>query len=305
MSHEATLWAIKQRGIKPAAKVVLWQLCDRYHPDHGCFPSLDTLSDDCEMSRRSVQDQIEMLQKAGLIRVEKMPRKNGQLPRNRYRFQFEEAADNLGQDLPKADFALGKNEREPWANSSECLGQNLPTNLVREPLNEPVKDDDDGVREVDDFRGRILEALGLDPEARTALGGPADMAEARRWLELPHVTKDRVCEQIRAVMARKGEGLPSTLAYFTDEMRRMSTRLEASAASLAPAPRRQSSRGEAVPMAARAGEVDLDALADLWAPKITGGVFVPPSAISPALARHMLDTGRVTQAELRRAGVSV
>lgn len=131
MSHAATNWAIRQRGIKPAAKVVLWHLCDRYHPDQGCFPSLDTLADDCEMSRRSVQDQIHALEAAGLVRVEKMPRDNGRLPRNRYRLAFEDDPSGLGQDLPKAKSALGKSEPPPLANSRKSLGQNLPPNSVR------------------------------------------------------------------------------------------------------------------------------------------------------------------------------
>jgi hypothetical protein len=31
MSHEATNWAIKQRGLKPTTKIVLWHLCDRFN----------------------------------------------------------------------------------------------------------------------------------------------------------------------------------------------------------------------------------------------------------------------------------
>lgn len=49
---------------------------------------------------------------------------------------------------------------------------------------------------------------------------------------------------------------------------------------------------------------DLDALAALWAPKITGGGFVPASAISAPLARHMRDRGLVTPDQLRRKGIS-
>lgn len=130
MSHAATNWAIKQRGLKPAAKVVLFHLCDRYHPDHGCFPSLDTLAEDCEMSRRSVQDQIAALEAAGLVAVEKMPRENGKLPRNRYRLAFEDGVC-LGQNLPMAKSALGKSASPPLANSRNHLGQNLPTNPVK------------------------------------------------------------------------------------------------------------------------------------------------------------------------------
>jgi hypothetical protein len=46
MSHEATNWAIKQRGLKPTAKIVLWHLCDRFNPDYGCFPSQARLAHD-------------------------------------------------------------------------------------------------------------------------------------------------------------------------------------------------------------------------------------------------------------------
>ena len=35
MSHKATVWAIQQRGLKPATKIVLWFLCDRHNPDFG------------------------------------------------------------------------------------------------------------------------------------------------------------------------------------------------------------------------------------------------------------------------------
>jgi hypothetical protein len=51
MSHDATNWAIKQRGLKPTTKIVLWHLCDRFNPDYGCFPSQARLAHDCEISR--------------------------------------------------------------------------------------------------------------------------------------------------------------------------------------------------------------------------------------------------------------
>lgn len=145
MSHEATNWAIKQRGLKPAAKVVLWHLCDRYHVDHGCFPSLDTLAVDCEMSRRSVQDQLDTLETAGLIQVEKMPRQHGRMPRNRYRFAFEDGV-SLGQILPLAESALGKETPSPLANSDNHLGQNLPTNPVRVTSKRTGKKDADAAK---------------------------------------------------------------------------------------------------------------------------------------------------------------
>lgn len=172
-------------------------------------------------------------------------------------------------------------------------------------------DDDDHARELDDFRGKILEAIGLDPDARTALGGPAEMAEARRWLDLPHVTEELACAQIRSVMARKGGEPPRTLTYFSDEMLRLSAELEAVQTPLATAPA-TATRSQvrprpsgSVPMTPRAAAVDLDALAAMWAGKIISGNYIPQSAISPALGRHMIGQGLVKPEDLRRVGVAV
>ena len=63
MSHEATNWAIKQRGLKPTTKIVLWYLCDRYNPDYGCFPTQVRLADDC--GNQSVSALNDHLDQAG------------------------------------------------------------------------------------------------------------------------------------------------------------------------------------------------------------------------------------------------
>jgi DNA-binding transcriptional MocR family regulator len=68
MSHAATNWAIQQRGLKPAAKIVLWHLCDRFNPDYGCFPSQARLAEDCEISRATLNRHLDDLEAAGLIR---------------------------------------------------------------------------------------------------------------------------------------------------------------------------------------------------------------------------------------------
>ena len=68
MSHKATTWAIQQRGLMPATKLVLWYLCDRHTPDFGCYPSQDQLADDAEISRASLNTHLRKLEEAGLIR---------------------------------------------------------------------------------------------------------------------------------------------------------------------------------------------------------------------------------------------
>ena len=62
MSHAATNWAIQQRGLKPATKIVLWHLCDRHNPDFGCFPTQVRLAEDAEMSISSLNDHLKKLE---------------------------------------------------------------------------------------------------------------------------------------------------------------------------------------------------------------------------------------------------
>ena len=71
MSHSATNWAIKQRGLRPFAKIVLWHLCDRHNPDQGCFPMQETLAYDCEMSKSGLNNLLKELERDGYIRREK------------------------------------------------------------------------------------------------------------------------------------------------------------------------------------------------------------------------------------------
>ncbi|MGE0408747.1 MAG: helix-turn-helix domain-containing protein [Amphiplicatus sp.] len=90
MSHAATNWAILQRGLKPATRVVLWHLCDRHNPDRGCFPSQARLAEDCEMSRSTLNEHLAKLEERRLVRrIEQVdPATKRQLP-TRYIFAFE------------------------------------------------------------------------------------------------------------------------------------------------------------------------------------------------------------------------
>lgn len=133
MSHTATNWALRQKGLKPATKIVLINLADRHNPDHGCFPSKKKLAEDCEMSERSVADHINILVDAGLVQVQKASNSpSGQFASNRYILGFESDFCR-GQDLPSAEFAVGKNSTPPSAEFAVDRRQNLPTNPVIEP----------------------------------------------------------------------------------------------------------------------------------------------------------------------------
>lgn len=159
MSHDATNWAIKQRGLSPAAKVVLWHLCDRYHPDNGCFPSQQTLAADCEISRAGLNNILTDLEQAGLIAREQ--RRNEQTNRQKstaYHFAFER--DFVAKPSPESGHgkeaeAVSNNCEKPSPENGESRVQNLDTNPVREPvsitsnLRESVRDAGEGNEETE------------------------------------------------------------------------------------------------------------------------------------------------------------
>lgn len=148
MSHFATNWAIGQRGLKPATKLVLWHLCDRHNPDKGCFPSQEKLADDCEMSRSALNSHLNILEQRGLIRREQRidPRTKRQEP-TRYIFAFEpefhrapevgQAQDVEGPCPESAHGAVSGISGEPCPDLAESRVRIPDTNPVREPVREP------------------------------------------------------------------------------------------------------------------------------------------------------------------------
>lgn len=141
MSHAATNWAIAQRGLKPATKIVLWHLADCHNPSHGCFPSQDYLSDRCEMSRSSLNEHLATLESLGLIRREQRRDTRTRKQENtRYHLAFEE--DFGANPSPKSGHGSSEpvsgNLQKPCPENGESRVQNPDTNPVREPVTEPL-----------------------------------------------------------------------------------------------------------------------------------------------------------------------
>ena len=200
MSHEATNWAIKQRGLKPTTKIVLWHLCDRFNPDYGCFPAQSRLAHDCEISRSTLNDHLGHLEAIGLLRrVPRIdPATKRQLP-TRYILGFEpgfapapaEPWPEIGHGSERAEGSRSDAEDltavgdvdgdpcpefghridaeavsgfcpEPCPENDESRVRNPDTNLVREPLSKPVKEEEDAQArdsEFDRFFEELLDAL--------------------------------------------------------------------------------------------------------------------------------------------------
>ena len=157
MSHKATVWAIQQRGLKPATKIVLWFLCDRHNPDFGCFPTQARLAEDAEMSISALNEHLATLESLGLIhriRVKDL-RTHRRLP-TRYILGFEQGfpknpppesgegfvdiiEENHDPSPESTDGAISGFPGVPSPDFPQSHLRNPEYNLVREPLTKPVK----------------------------------------------------------------------------------------------------------------------------------------------------------------------
>ncbi|MFT4162490.1 helix-turn-helix domain-containing protein [Shinella sp.] len=195
MSHDATNWAIQQRGIKPALKVVLWHLCDRYNPDNGCFPSQETLAFDAEVSRSALNTYLDELEERGLIaREQRREKGSNKQERTRYRLAFEKdfVAKKPQNPCPDSghgdDEAVSENAAEPSPENGESRVQNLDSNPVREPVNEPVREREARER---DRSGSIVNADLIKRVQKFCTGDGYREGEWKKWSSstIGHIAK--------------------------------------------------------------------------------------------------------------------
>jgi hypothetical protein len=334
MSHEATNWAIKQRGLKPTTKIVLWHLCDRFNPDYGCFPSQARLAHDCEISRSTLNEHIGQLEATGLLR--RVPRidpvTKRQLP-TRYILGFEpgftpvdvvpcpeighgfsplghdaETADEIDPDDPVLvdpcpDSGHGIDAQavsdfcpDPCPENDQSRVRNPDTNLVREPLSKPVKEEEDAAaREADlDFFTELLGALGFAANASLPAwwqGGPARL-HVRRWIDDLGLSEDRVIEvatETRNDHPNPPDG-PKALDRFMERAARRDAQEVAASGSALNAKHSRKARGKPPPSG--------DELAAFYAAKVNSDEYLPASMISNAMCEAMLARGLVTRERL-------
>ena len=124
-----------------------------------------------------------------------------------------------------------KSKQKDNSNAIAMLKQPEP-----EPEPEPIREeggDGRALGEISTFRERILREMGVDQisgltgRGGKMLGTQADMAEAGRWLELPGITEDVACAEVRRIMSGKRDGPPASFAYFQGAMCRLSAALTA------------------------------------------------------------------------------
>ena len=172
------------------------------------------------------------------------------------------------------------------------------TNLVREPLSKPVKEEE-GARaresDFDRFFAELLGALGFAANATLPAwwqGWPA-RAHVRRWIDDLGLSEDRIIEVAR--QSRHDHPDPPDGPKALDRVMERAARRDAQTAS-SRKPRRQRKRDTGP----RPSEDDLAAF---YADLVNSDKFLPSSMISNAMCEAMLARGLVTVERLRERGV--
>jgi len=319
MSHAATNWAIQQRGLKPATKIVLWFLCDRHNPDFGCFPTQARLAEDAEMSISALNDHLATLEDLGLIyriRVKDL-RTHRRLP-TRYILGFEQGfpqkpppetgegfveimEENDTPSPESADRAISGFPGVPSPNSPQSHLRNPEYNLVREPLTKPVKEEDAPAREIDfdRFFSELLNALGLDPNGTLPAwwqGWPAK-THVRRWIDDLGLTKDRIIET--ALETRRDHPVPPDGPKALDRAMERAAKRDAHLTAIAP----KAATGTRQPKRTEGARPSADELAAFYADMVNSDRYLPANAISNTIRDAMLSRGLVTPERLRARGV--
>lgn len=339
MSHDATNWAIQRRGLKPTTKIVLWHLCDRFNPDFGCFPSQDRLAHDCEISRSTLNEHLDRLEAEHLLR--RVPRidpvTKRQLP-TRYILGFEEgfaphdpepcpktghgflpygqdaetaceiAASNAFSAEPCPEIAHGNSQEpvsgfchDPCPENQQSRVRNPDTNLVREPLSKPVKEEDAQAREADfdRFFADLLSALGFAANASLPAwwqGWPARL-HVRRWVKDLGLSEDRIIAV--ATETRGDHPNPPDGPKALDRAMERAAQLDAMAAEGATKSKKLKRASKADP----ASRPSADDLAAFYAELVNSDRYLPVCAISNTTRDAMLARGLVTTERLRMRGV--
>ena len=330
MSHKATLWAIEQRGLKPTTKIVLWHLCDRFNPDFGCFPSQARLAHDCEISRSTLNDHLDRLEAAKLLR--RVPRVDPvtkrQMP-TRYILGFEEGdtphdpgpcPESGHGDWPVAigdavapgtvdfvdpcpEIAHGNPPKavsgfcpDPCPENAESRVRNPDTNLVREPLSKPVKEEE-GAQACaaisDRFFGEVLAALGLDATALPGWwqGWPPRL-HVQRWRGELGLTEAEIVAVAEASRQEHPEPPDGPKALDRAMQRAAQRKVEAAGQ------KRRKRKSEPAPAA-----TPITDLPAFYAKIVNADGYLPVSAISNTMRDAMLGRGLVTAERLRERGI--
>ena len=167
MAKEALIWAVKQRGLQPNAKLVLLQLADHARAaDWKSWPGLNLLASETGLSRRTVINHIRSLQeKRIIIAIEHCDRKRVYL--------LNRAVDN-SSSRANNDNRVGQITTASRANNNLSRANDDNVLFIREPI-EPLLNQQKPSKKVN--RPTVDKPRG-DQHERSA-SGQAEAAEER------------------------------------------------------------------------------------------------------------------------------
>ena len=192
---------------------------------------------------------------------------------------------------------------DPCPENAESRVRNSDTNLVREPLSKPVKEEEDAQARESDFDrffAELLIALGFAANASLLpawwQGWPA-RTHVHRWIDDLGLSEDRIIEvatETRRDHPNPPDG-PKALDRFMECAAQRNA--QAAAASTNSKKSKQTRKRDDKPRPSD------DKLAAFYAAKVNSGEYLPNRMISSAMCRLMLARGLVTPERLRMRGV--
>ena len=170
-----TALAMKQKGLRPATKVVLYWIADHHNSETGdCFPSINRLAVLCEMSRRSVETHITALEDQGLLKRKAQYRDTGGKTANSYLLELTGTLENLDD---------AQNLRMGSEKTAHGDTQNLRmNNLVKNNLGNKTNNKDQKEKDFNKFWATYPRKIGKAP-ARSAFFTALQKTNANKIIE--------------------------------------------------------------------------------------------------------------------------
>ena len=134
MSFKAMAWASRQQTGSTHGKIVLMMLADRASDEGLCWPSLNTIATDCEISLSTVKRTVKVLESKGFVKIVREKDDRG-WKSNRYILDM-----GVGSDRPKVGShgpKVGSHGTKGRFSENQGVGSDRPPNLSEEPVKEP------------------------------------------------------------------------------------------------------------------------------------------------------------------------
>lgn len=199
MSHQAVAWAMEVRVGDPTLKSLLVAIAHRAdRTTWACWPSLDALAYDTEVSKRTIQRRLDDLVELGFIRIEKRRRSDGTQDSSMITITggqivtLSPPVDRNGltggqkQGVP-VDTAVHLNKQEEQEEQSIGgelpLGATAPPDLEKQFFDRAVQVITSSPKDARSTAASLRKACGMDiAKARSVLELSATKSDPAHWI---------------------------------------------------------------------------------------------------------------------------